>query len=79
MSTGRGSGHTIFPTALDILRHWAIRIALGYFLAFSFGMGSLGIWLAFSLSNVVAGTVSIFWIKYGNWATAVIQKNPTQS
>lgn len=78
LSTGRGSGHTMFPTVLDIFRHWAIRIALGYFLTFSFGMGSLGIWFAFSLSNVVAGIVSIFWIKYGNWAEAVIQKNTTQ-
>jgi putative MATE family efflux protein len=74
MSTGRGSGHTLFPTSVGILRLWGIRLALGYSLAFAFGMGSLGVWLAISLSNIVGGTISIFWIRYGNWAEAVIKR-----
>lgn len=75
MSTGRGSGHTVFPTAVGVMRLWGIRLALGYLLAFTFGIGALGIWLALSLSNVVGGLISILWIKYGNWAKAVV-KNP---
>jgi putative MATE family efflux protein len=75
MSTGRGSGHTVFPTAVGIGRLWGIRLALGYLLAFTFGIGASGVWLAISLSNVVGGLISILWIKYGNWAEAVI-KNP---
>jgi Na+-driven multidrug efflux pump len=39
-------------------------------------MGSLGVWVAISLSNVVGGLIGGFWIKYGNWAEAVIKKNP---
>ena len=74
MSTGRGSGHTIFPTTVGLMRLWGIRLALGYFLAFAFGMGSLGVWLAISLSNIVGGLVAILWIKYGNWAEAVVGK-----
>lgn len=77
MSTGRGSGHTMFPTTVGIMRLWGIRLALGYLLAFTFGMGSLGVWLAISLSNVIGGLISILWIKYGNWAEAVVKKNPT--
>jgi putative MATE family efflux protein len=76
MSTGRGSGHTVFPTTVGILRLWGIRLGLGYLLAFTFGMGSLGVWLAISLSNVIGGSVSILWIKYGNWAEAIVKKNP---
>jgi putative MATE family efflux protein len=76
MSTGRGSGHTLFPTAVGILRLWGVRLALGYLLAFTFGMGSLGVWLAISLSNVVGGLIAILWIKYGNWAEAVVKRNP---
>jgi len=76
LTTGRGSGHTIFPTSLDIVRHWGITITLSYFLAFIVGMGPLGIWMAFSLSNVIAGTISIIWIKYGNWAKAVVKRDP---
>jgi Na+-driven multidrug efflux pump len=76
MSTGRGSGHTVFPTTVGIMRLWGIRLGLGYLLAFTFGIGALGVWLAISLSNVAGGLISILWIKYGNWAEAVIKKNP---
>ena len=76
MFTGRGSGHTLFPTSVGIVRLWGVRLGLGYFLAFAFGIGSLGIWLAISMSNVVGGLISILWIKYGNWAEPVVKKNP---
>ncbi len=78
MSTGRGSGHTLFPTSIGILRLWGVRLAAGYLLAFTFGLGSLGIWLAISLSNVVGGSIAILWIKYGNWAEAVVKKNASE-
>jgi putative MATE family efflux protein len=74
MSTGRGSGHTMFPTAVGILRLWGIRLALGYLLVFAFGIGSFGVWLAISLSNIVGGAISTIWIKYGNWAEAVVKR-----
>jgi Na+-driven multidrug efflux pump len=76
MSTGRGSGHTLFPTVVGILRLWGVRLAVGYLLAFTFGVGSLGVWVAISLSNVVGGVIAILWIKYGNWAEAVVKKDP---
>lgn len=74
-ATGRGSGHTTFPTALGMLRLWGIRVGLGYFLALVLGMGSFGAWLAISLSNIVGGVISILWIKYGGWTKAVIEKH----
>jgi len=76
MFTGRGSGHTLFPTSIGIVRLWGVRLGLGYFLAFTFGIGSLGIWLAISMSNVVGGLISVLWIKYGNWAEPVVKKDP---
>jgi len=78
MSTGRGSGHTLFPTSLGILRLWGVRLAAGYLMAFTFELGSLGVWLAIGLSNIVGGVISILWIKYGNWAKAVVKETPTQ-
>ncbi len=78
MSTGRGSGHTLFPTAVGLMRLWGIRLGLGYVLAFAFGTGSLGIWLAISSSNIVGGLVSILWIKYANWAEAVVKSDSAQ-
>jgi len=74
MFTGRGSGHTLFPTSVGIVRLWGVRLGLGYFLAFTFGIGALGIWLAIALSNVVGGLISILWIKNGNWAKPIVKK-----
>jgi Na+-driven multidrug efflux pump len=73
MSTGRGSGHTLFPTGANIFRLWGVRLGVGYLLAFTLGVGSLGIWVAISLSNVVGGVIAVLWIKYGNWAEAVVK------
>ncbi|MEM2088964.1 MAG: MATE family efflux transporter [Thermoproteota archaeon] len=75
-SVGRGSGHTAIPTAIEIIRIWTVRIALGYFLAFTLGMGPMGIWIPFSLSNAIGGTALTIWIKYGKWDKAVIKTTP---
>ncbi|MEM1581649.1 MAG: MATE family efflux transporter [Candidatus Bathyarchaeia archaeon] len=75
VSIGRGSGHTSLPTAIEIGRIWTVRVTLGYFLTFVLGMGSLGIWLAFSLSNIVGGILIALWVKYGKWDKAIIKKS----
>ena len=71
-SVGRGSGHTATPTAIEIIRTWTTRIMLGYFLAFMAGMGSIGMWITFPLSNFVGGIALLYWAKYGKWDKAVI-------
>ncbi|MEM1565529.1 MAG: MATE family efflux transporter [Candidatus Bathyarchaeia archaeon] len=73
MSVGRGSGHTAIPTTIEIVRIWTIRIVLGYFLAFTFGMGSMGIWMPFSFSNAIGGIALAIWTKYGKWDKAVVK------
>lgn len=62
ISVGRGSGHTIAPTSIGMFRLWCLRIMLGYILAFALNMGSGGIWLAISMSNVIGGIAAILWI-----------------
>jgi len=75
LSIGRGSGHTVFPTILGIFRLWGLRVGLGYFLAFQLKMASLGIWLAFAISNTIGGVIAFLWIKHGSWAKAVIKRD----
>ncbi|MEM3616585.1 MAG: MATE family efflux transporter [Candidatus Bathyarchaeia archaeon] len=75
LSVGRGSGHTTFPTGLGIMRLWGIRIATGYFMTFTLNMGSIGVWLAIAISNIIGGIIAILWIKYGSWVKAVIKNN----
>ncbi len=72
-SVGRGSGHTAVPTLIEIVRIWTVRIALGYLLAFTLGMGPIDIWMPFSLSNAVGGIALAIWVKYGKWERAVIK------
>jgi putative MATE family efflux protein len=79
LSVGRGSGRTTFPTGLGMFRLWGIRIASGYFMAFVLNMGSIGVWLAIAVSNIIGGIIAILWIKYGNWAKAVIKNNKHQN
>ncbi len=75
MSVGRGSGHTLIPTVLGVVRLWVIRVGLGYVLAYHMGLNSYGIWVAMALSNVISGTAALAWIKYGDWDKPVIRKS----
>lgn len=74
MSVGRGSGHTLAPTVINILRLWAIRLGLGYFLALTLGLSTMGIYTAFALSNIVGGIASIVWIYKGSWTKPIIRE-----
>ncbi|MCS7111082.1 MAG: MATE family efflux transporter [Ignisphaera sp.] len=72
MSVGRGSGHTLYPTVIGIVRLWIIRIGLGYLL--SLYIGSSGVWMAFGLSNIFSGIASLIWVNRGGWAKPVIKR-----
>lgn len=75
MSIGRGSGHTLYPTAVGIIRLWLVRIGIGYALSMIVGLGTLGLWLAMSFSNLASGAMIIPWIFRGNWTTPVVKKH----
>ncbi|ADM27236.1 MATE efflux family protein [Ignisphaera aggregans DSM 17230] len=72
-SVGRGSGHVLIPTIIDIIRLWIVRIALGYIL--SQYLGSTGIWIAFALSNMFSGISATIWIQRGKWAKPIIKRS----
>ena len=41
----RGMGDVVVPTAITMVAYWVIGLPLGFWLAFSFGMGARGIWV----------------------------------
>ena len=75
MLIGRGSGHTLPPTLIGIIRLWGCWVGIGYLLALYMGYGPLGIWVGMALSNIFAGIASLAWLKYGNWVRPIIRKH----
>ncbi|MEW5827002.1 MAG: MATE family efflux transporter [Candidatus Bipolaricaulota bacterium] len=69
----RGSGHNIPPMVLGILRLWVFRIPLSYVFAFTLGLGSDGVWLGMSASNVLSGLPALFLLVRGRgWQRSVL-------
>jgi len=69
----QGSGHPEAMTVISVVRLWLFRIGLSVLLALYLGMGSTGIWVAMSVSNVAAGLLSLAWISRGTWLRRVIE------
>ena len=74
MAVGRGSGYTLMPTIINMVRLWGLRIGLGYLLAITLNLETLGIYIAFAISNIVGGLLSILWIQIGKWSKPVIKE-----
>ncbi len=72
VAVGRGSGSTVVPLAITLARMWGMRVGLAYLLSLVAGMGTDGLWLAISLSNVVAGVASLIWVAVGRWCRPVV-------
>lgn len=69
-----GSGHTRFFAIVSILRLWALRIGLSVLLGLTLGMGTMGVWIAMTLSNVGAGLLALAWVLRATWARRVIEE-----
>ncbi len=72
-AVARGSGHTAPFTIISIFRLWVLRVGLSYLLGIQTGMGSIGIWIAMSVSNIVAGLVAYAWVRAGSWKKRVVE------
>jgi len=73
MFIGRGSGHTLLPSLIGIVRLWGFWVGLGYLLALFMKYGSMGIWIAMGIGNIATGIIALIWLKYGGWARPVIR------
>ncbi len=69
----QGSGHPKAMTVIAIARLWLFRIGLSILFALYLGMGSVGIWIAMTISNIAAGLLSLAWISRGTWLRRVIE------
>ena len=67
-----GSGHTRFFAIISIIRLWILRIGLSILFALILGYGSTGIYVAMTLSNIIAGLLSVIWAISKKWLKKVI-------
>jgi len=57
-SAFQGSGHNVPNMILDLVRPWGLRVPLAWFFAMALKLGSRGVWIGMTLSNVAAGLLS---------------------
>ncbi|MFQ6137179.1 MAG: MATE family efflux transporter, partial [Candidatus Hydrothermarchaeales archaeon] len=63
----QGSGDAIPGLVITSIRLWIIAVPGAYLLSKISGYGVGGIWLAIAISNVVAGFISVLWLRFGRW------------
>jgi len=69
----RGSGHTVPPMIMAIVRLWGLRVFLAWLFGYQVGFGTTGMWVGMPLSNVLAGIAIVLWLKRGTWKRRVVR------
>ncbi|MBC7099094.1 MATE family efflux transporter [Candidatus Bipolaricaulota bacterium] len=72
-SVFRGSGHTVPPMVMSLVRLWGLRVFLSWLLGYRLSLGPLGLWAGMSLSNLLGGLLLYGWLLRGTWKGKVIQ------
>lgn len=67
-----GSGHTRPAMILTILRMWVLRLPVAYFLGFTLGWGSMGVYGGMVVGNVISAIATYQVFRMGRWERAVI-------
>jgi putative MATE family efflux protein len=68
----QGAGDTIRPLWIAVISLWGLRVPLAYILAFTLGMGSLGAWIALSVTQGIQGILSLILFKQGKWKSVKV-------
>ncbi len=67
-----GSGHTLPPMVLSLVRQWLFRLPFAYLLGVIAGLGGLGVYLAMVLGNVVCTLLTLWVFLRGNWQKVTV-------
>lgn len=61
----RGAGDTLFPSIMNLVSMWGVRILLAYFLVPVFGLH--GYWIAMTAELCFRGIIFLLRLKFGGW------------
>jgi Na+-driven multidrug efflux pump len=67
-----GAGDTWTPTIINLFVFWLWEIPLAYVLAFEFGLGPRGVFLAVTFAFSTLALVSAYIFRKGRWKTKVV-------
>ena len=62
-----GAGDTKTPTKINLIAFWMYQLPFAYLAALTFGMGSMGVFIAITTAEVLLALIAIFWFKKGHW------------
>ncbi len=63
----RAAGDVTFPVVMGIISMWGVSVTLSYILGIKFGLGLIGIWIAFSVDEWFRGIIMLFRWKSRIW------------
>ena len=67
-----GAGDTWTPTIINLFVYWALELPLAYTLAFHFGKGPHGVFLAIMIAFSSLAIVSAIFFRRGRWKTRAV-------
>ena len=68
----QGSGHTKYSMAMEVGRLWLIRIPMILIFKYFTGLGSTGIWIAMSVSNLIIDLYGYYIYRKGSWSQGTV-------
>jgi putative MATE family efflux protein len=75
-SAFQGSGHNVPNMILDLTRLWGLRVPLAWLFGMALKLGSRGVWIGMTVSNIVAGVLSLVLLLTIDWRRKVIEHLP---
>jgi len=75
-SAFQGSGHNVPNMILDLVRLWGLRVPLAWLFAMALKLGSRGVWIGMTVSNIVSGVLSLVLLLTVDWRKNVIGHLP---
>lgn len=67
-----GAGDTFTPTVINLFVFWLFEIPLAYVLAYTFGLGPRGVFLAMMIAFSLLAVVSAIVFRRGTWKTRTV-------
>ncbi|EMA55237.1 MATE family efflux transporter, partial [Halococcus salifodinae] len=61
----RGAGKTMIAAAVSVISLGLVRLPIAWL--GTAALGTVGLWIAFPVSNVAGGLVAYLWFKRGSW------------